>query len=374
MNEQNIPSSSSVCRRTALKGLGALGAIGAFGSTTLAAPTNPPKIQLKQNSVIVFQGDSITDAGRKKDITEPNYEKSYGRGYVGMLAGSLLAKYSDLNLKIYNRGISGNKILDLAKRWQQDTIELKPDVVSILIGVNDLWHQLGDKASYSATVADYETGYRELIERTQRELPGVQKRFIAHGGRGFYSSEDDYGGGVAIDPDNPNIIYISTNAADPFELSDLSNVPLATNERYEIWQGTTSDGGLTFSWQQITSGSGADNLRPIVPANHGYERSVVWFRGTYTSYTNYDTEVVGLFQNQLKIKQSNLQPGQATSSLSWSSEPGKTYRIIGSGDLQSFPHEVANNIDSQGATTSHSFTIPAALSGSPEVFYLVEQQ
>jgi hypothetical protein len=110
-----------------------------------------------------------------------------------------------------------------------------------------------------------------------------QRRFIAHGGRGFYGSEDDYGGGMASDPDKPNMIYTSTNAADPFDLSDISNVPLATNDRYEIWQGTTSDGGLTSTWQPVTSNSGADTLRPIVPVNHGYDRCVVWFRGTYPS-------------------------------------------------------------------------------------------
>jgi hypothetical protein len=201
---------------------------------------------------------------------------------------------------------------------------------------------------------------------------GWQRRFIAHGGRGIYSSEDDYGGGMAIDPDHPNVVYISTNAADPFNLGDLSNVPVAANDRYEIWQGTTTDGGLTFSWQPITVGSASDNLRPIVPKNHGYDRSVVWFRGNYTSYTNYNTEVVGIFQNQLRLLDHDVAPGGGL--LRWTSSPGKNYRIMGSVDLQGFPHEVVIDIDSQGAETSQAFPIPAPLSGSPRAFFRVEEQ
>lgn len=157
-----------------LKGLASVSLFGILSTTALAALNDAPKLELKKGSIILFQGDSITDAGRRKDNKQANHEKALGKGYVGILAGSLLAEHADLDLKIYNRGISGNKIPDLQKRWQEDTIDLKPDVVSILVGVNDLWHTLGDKASYHGTLEDYEKGYRELIQRTQRELPGVQ--------------------------------------------------------------------------------------------------------------------------------------------------------------------------------------------------------
>lgn len=122
-----------------------------------------------------------------------------------------------------------------------------------------------------------------------------QSTFIAQGGRGIYASEDDYGGGMTIDPEDPRVVYISSNAANPFALADLDNVPLGANERYEIWRGITLDGGLTFTWSPVTQNSTANNLRPIVPENHGLSKHLLWMQGSYTSYLNYNTRVMGIF-------------------------------------------------------------------------------
>lgn len=120
-----------------------------------------------------------------------------------------------------------------------------------------------------------------------------QKRFIAQAGRPLYSNEGDYAGGISIDPDTPNVVYMSSNAADPFNLDEIDNVPLAPDDRYELYRGVTADGGLTFTWTQLTEDSAVDNLRPIVPENHGREQALVWFYGTYTTYKMYDTQVIG---------------------------------------------------------------------------------
>jgi len=130
-----------------------------------------------------------------------------------------------------------------------------------------------------------------------------QKRFIAHAGRGIYGAAPNYGGGMAIDPEDTRIVYISTNAANPFDISraNISNVPLnPNNERYELWKGFTSDGGLTFEWTPITENSAQDNLRPIVPENHGRTSQLLWFFGRYTTYLDYDTRVLGLFDPEKK--------------------------------------------------------------------------
>lgn len=122
-----------------------------------------------------------------------------------------------------------------------------------------------------------------------------QKRFIAHAGRPLYAAEDDYAGGICVDPVEPNVVYVSSNAQNPFNLADTTNVPLSTSQRYELWRGVTTDGGLNFTWSQITSNSTVDNLRPYVPRRNGGERSVLWFRGNYSTYSSYSSSIVGLF-------------------------------------------------------------------------------
>ena len=142
-------------------------------------------IQLSKGSVILFQGDSITDAGRnRKDEDKANDQGMLGHGYPLFAAASLLAKYAGENLEIYNRGISGNKVFQLAERWDKDCLDLKPDVVSILIGVNDYWHKVNNQ--YDGTIETYKTDYRALIARTLKELPQTKivicEPFLIHGG------------------------------------------------------------------------------------------------------------------------------------------------------------------------------------------------
>jgi lysophospholipase L1-like esterase len=125
------------------------------------------------DSVILFQGDSITDAGRGRGQEQKaNDAGALGRGYAFLAAGQLLAENAGANLKIFNRGISGNKVFQLADRWDKDCIALKPNLVSILIGVNDIWHGLDGR--YDGTVDTYRKDYQALIERTRRELPQVR--------------------------------------------------------------------------------------------------------------------------------------------------------------------------------------------------------
>ncbi|MCW1925561.1 BNR-4 repeat-containing protein [Luteolibacter arcticus] len=199
-----------------------------------------------------------------------------------------------------------------------------------------------------------------------------ERKFIAQGGRGIYAAESDYGGGMSIDPSHPNVIYISSNAANPFNLADVSNVPLRANARYELYRGVTTDGGQTFTWEQLTTNSERDNLRPIVPENHGYERALLWFNGTYSSYTNYNTRVLAIMENSLSMRSSSF--GGNTATLTWNSSPGQMYRITGSADLAGFPLEAAAAIESQGGTTSHTFAFPLPLHNAPKAFFRVETE
>ena len=144
-----------------------------------------PGFKEKSEKVILFQGDSITDAGRNKDNETYNRADSLGHGYAFLAASQLLEAYPKENLKIYNRGISGNKVYQLRERWEKDCIELQPDVLSILIGVNDFWHTLSH--DYKGTVEVYEDDFRSLLDYTLRKLPEVKliigEPFTVKGGK-----------------------------------------------------------------------------------------------------------------------------------------------------------------------------------------------
>lgn len=154
------------------------GALGLSATTVsgLTSATAMPRAQqaaIAKNATILFQGDSITDAGRKKDGDPPaNDQAAMGNGYAWLAASQLLVDRPDDGLKIFNRGISGHKVPQLAARWDKDCLDMKPDVLSILIGVNDIWHGLGGR--YDGTPESYETGYLALVERTKQALPEVK--------------------------------------------------------------------------------------------------------------------------------------------------------------------------------------------------------
>lgn len=154
--------------------LGAAGMVRLSSSSASAADVWPPPARdlVNRDDVILFQGDSITDAGRKKDQSTPNEQAALGNGYAWLAAAELLVDRPKSHLKIFNRGISGNKVYQLTERWEADCLELKPNLLSILVGVNDIWHTLN--GTYQGTVEKYEKDYRALLEQTRKALPHVK--------------------------------------------------------------------------------------------------------------------------------------------------------------------------------------------------------
>ena len=154
----------------------ALGSLTAISIPELAlsaiADENAQKLKLQSGDVILFQGDSITDAGRNRKIADSNNQNGLGGGYAFLAASNLLLKHPERNLQIYNRGIGGNKVYQLADSWDSDALDLKPDVLSILVGVNDYWHTLS--FGYKATIETYRKDYRALLQRTKDKLPDVK--------------------------------------------------------------------------------------------------------------------------------------------------------------------------------------------------------
>lgn len=113
---------------------------------------------------ILFQGDSITDFGRSRDN-----DQYVGSGYALLVKAALGYAYPG-KYEFVNRGISGNRIVDLYARMKSDIINIKPDVVSILIGVNDVWHDFSDNPN-GVSAEKYYKVYDMLISEIKEELP-----------------------------------------------------------------------------------------------------------------------------------------------------------------------------------------------------------
>ena len=124
-------------------------------------------ISLSPSTTLLFIGDSITDCGRRSEPEE------IGNGYVRIVRDYLCARDPTIAPRVVNRGISGNKIGDLQKRWQRDVLDLRPDLISIYIGINDVWHGLEPRCE-GTDIAAFIAGYREILARTRRALPSAK--------------------------------------------------------------------------------------------------------------------------------------------------------------------------------------------------------
>lgn len=156
-------------------GAAALASIPSIISASIPAKSEQSGEKYKifgNGNTVLFQGDSITDAGRDKEKELPNNARSFGLGYAFLTASAILNELPGKNLTMYNRGISGNKVFQLAGRWQKDCLDLKPDVLSILIGVNDYWHKRNGQ--YDGTPEVYEKDYRKLLQDTKEKLPNIK--------------------------------------------------------------------------------------------------------------------------------------------------------------------------------------------------------
>jgi lysophospholipase L1-like esterase len=129
----------------------------------LLSAAEPVPAVFRPGARILFQGDSITDMNRGR-TADPNH--ILGHSYAFLIAARYGAMLPERHLVFLNRGVSGNKVSDLAVRWQKDTLDLKPDVLSILVGINDVSHQV--------PLEDFEKQYDQLLAATLAAEPHVQ--------------------------------------------------------------------------------------------------------------------------------------------------------------------------------------------------------
>ena len=159
---------SSLSRRSFLKHSTVIGAAASFSGLSLEANATPGT-KTGTDAIILFQGDSITDGNRTRDN---DWNHIMGHGYAYLISSRLWYDHPEKKYHFINRGVSGDKVPQLAARWQTDTLDLKPDILSIMIGVNDVLAIVnGDK---TFTAETYENDYRGLLAGTLTALPNIK--------------------------------------------------------------------------------------------------------------------------------------------------------------------------------------------------------
>jgi hypothetical protein len=243
--------------------------------------------------------DFLYTDGHPRDLTNSLYHLYYQSNSLYKTDGTFLKSFTNLPV-LHDSGERGSIIYQYS---DADTTNFNDHIATGRAWCWEICYQTNGAPACVFTVQrDRVTGpnwFDDRIYYYYARWTGTnwQKRFIAQAGRPLFNPENDYAGGICLDPSDPNTIYISSNAADPFNTTDITNVTLRANSRYEIWRGRTTDGGLTFSWSAITTNSAKDNLRPYIPRRQAGTPVVSWFRGVYTTFSSYNCEVVGLFNN-----------------------------------------------------------------------------
>jgi len=142
---------------------------------------------LNSDDRILFTGDSITDCGRVRD--NPDH---LGFGYAAITAAHLQARLASPQLKIFNRGISGNRAADLLQRFDTDLLALNPTVISILIGINDTWRRYDSNNATSAEA--FEGDYRSILQKIKMHLDArvvLLEPFLLHVPQDRYAWRED---------------------------------------------------------------------------------------------------------------------------------------------------------------------------------------
>lgn len=127
-----------------------------------------PKLEV--GSTLLFQGDSITDMNWGRNQKDRNHY--LGHSYVFLIASRLHTDMPEAKLNFLNRGMSGHTVADLQKRWQTDAIDLKPDVLSILIGINDVGQSV--RSNKDVDPVAYKAGYRDILIRSRAANPNLR--------------------------------------------------------------------------------------------------------------------------------------------------------------------------------------------------------
>jgi lysophospholipase L1-like esterase len=131
-------------------------------------------MKLQLNEKLVMIGDSITDCGRARPVGEGLFE-AIGKGYVAQVEALISSTYPQLKIRVVNVGSGGNTVRDLKERWKTDVIDLKPDWLSIMIGINDVWRQYDTPYITESHVYldEYKNTLNKLVEQSKAHVKGI---------------------------------------------------------------------------------------------------------------------------------------------------------------------------------------------------------
>jgi lysophospholipase L1-like esterase len=175
-------------------------------------------MEIQPNSKLVMIGDSITDCDRVRPIGEGSAD-ALGNGYVSLADALLTTRYPAHHFRMVNMGISGNTVRDLKDRWQTDVIDLKPDWLSICIGINDVWRQFEapGKSQWQVPLDEYARTLEDLVQGTRPLLKGLvlmTPYFIEpHRAEPMRARMDEYGAAVRNIAGRYQALFVDTQAA-----------------------------------------------------------------------------------------------------------------------------------------------------------------
>jgi lysophospholipase L1-like esterase len=173
---------------------------------------------IEPGSKLLMIGDSVTDCGRARPIGE-GHDDEYGYGYVSFVHASLTAVYPERRIRVVNMGISGNTVRDLKARWKTDVLDLKPDWLTIMIGINDVWRQFDAPLQKECHVYldEYTETLDELVAKTKPSLKGLvlMTPFYMEPNKedAMRSMMDKYGEAVRNIASRHNTLFVDTQAA-----------------------------------------------------------------------------------------------------------------------------------------------------------------
>jgi len=215
-----------------------------------------------------------TDGHPRNEPTNNVYHIYYQAGSFYKSDGVLIKSLEEMKTKpmvpsdgtlVYDGSSEG-------RGWVWD-LEYDKEGNPVAVFINSVDHEVGNDLRYRY-------GRWDAVKKQWSQQQ------IAFAGTHLYVPENHYAGGIAIDPEDVNTVYISCNVE---PASGKAN----TTGRHQIHQGQTRDNGKNWVWKQLTFNTEVDNLRPIVPREHGGEICVVWFQGRYNTYTDYETKIMG---------------------------------------------------------------------------------